>query len=175
MTWSIQQSSGWLQRCISTIKMPFDSMGCSLRDSPMVDACRKDSVDVREVVTTVSVLGMWVSWCRSRFPNAVEASSFARYTWPSVAARAFGCVDVLSWDRRYDSAMLTYTRRALHGVGPLPTGDKSRQITKTDVTMVSHERPSLFLKSTSCDSVRMQECKCVPCLYTRVHTCITLT
>ena len=109
------------------------------------------------------------------FPQAVEASSLARYTWPSVAARAFGCVDVFSWDRRGDSAMFAFTRRALHGVGPLPAGDRSRQITKTDVTLVSHERPSLFPKSTSCDSVKMQECKCVPCLYTRVPTGITLT
>ena len=99
-----------------------------------------------------------VTRCRSRFPQAVEASSFARYTWPSVAARAFGCVDVLSWDRRGDSAMFAFTRRALHGVGPLPAGDRRRQFTKTVVTRqhrsVLHSHPR-----TGCNrNARMQAC-----------------
>ena len=75
-----------------------------------------------------------VSQCWSWIPKTVEASSFVRYIWPSVAARAFGCVDVLSWDRRCDLAMFAYTRRALYGVGPLPAGDRRRQFTKTVIT-----------------------------------------
>ena len=96
--------------------------------------------------------------CRSRFPNAVEASSFARYTWPSVAARAFGCVDVLSWDRRGDSAMFAYTRRALHGVGPLPAGDRRRQFTKTVVTRQHRSVPHSHPRTGCNRNARMQAC-----------------
>ena len=75
------------------------------------------------------------------FPQAMKASLIVRYTWPNIAARAFGYVNVLSWDRQFDLAMFTYIWRTLHGFRPLPTGGKSRQIIKIDVTLVSHERP----------------------------------
>ena len=75
-----------------------------------------------------------VAGCRSRRRDAMEALTIIRYTWPSATVRAFGCVDVLSWDRRLDSAMFAYTERALRSVGPLLAGDKSRQCTKTGIT-----------------------------------------
>ena len=81
------------------------------------------------------------------FPNAVEASSIERCTWPSAAVCAFGCVNFLSWGRRFDSVMLAFTWRALRGMGPLVAGGRSQQITKTDDTLVSHERPSLFQRA----------------------------
>ena len=85
----------------------------------------------------------------------MEASSFARYTWPSVAARAFGYVDVLSWDRRYNVAMFAYTWRALHGVGPLPAGDKRRQFTKT-VVIRQHRSALLEIATEFLNAVRVR-------------------
>ena len=84
---------------------------------------------------------------RVGFADAVEASSIEHCTWPSATVRAFGCINVLSWDRRLDLAMSAFTCHALHGVGSLPAGGRSWQITKTNVTLVSHERLSLFQRA----------------------------
>ena len=110
--------------------------------------------------------------CRSRRHDAVEALTTDSYTWPSAAACAFGCVDILLWDRRLDLAMFVYTQCALQGVRPLLVGERSQHCTKTDVT---DQHRSVFRLHQGSSYNKNEECKRVPCLYTQMSIGTALT